>query len=206
MSCDVPSAIDLRQMDDAREWASRAGDRPGRDAMLSRIAEETARRSGPSPRILELGSGPGFLAQRILERIKDADYTAVDFSPAMHALARARLKPFSDRVTFLERSFKSDGWTDGLQPFDIVVTNQAVHELRHKRHAVNLHRQVRGLLGPGGCYLVSDHFFGDGGASDGELFMTKDEQAKALSGAGFADVARIASEGSLVLHTASISR
>jgi predicted methyltransferase len=43
------------------------------------------------------------------------------------------------------------------------MTNQAVHELRHKRHARELHRQVARLLTPGGSYLVCDHFCGPGG-------------------------------------------
>ncbi len=120
----------------------------------------------------------------------------------MHELARARLGSLQERVTFLERSFKSTTWVEGLQPFDIVVTNQAVHELRHKRYAEALHRQVYGVLEQEGSYLVSDHFCGDGGAENGELFMTKDEQQTALSRAGFGSVERVLSEGSLVLHLA----
>ncbi|MEX3009545.1 class I SAM-dependent methyltransferase [Hoeflea sp. TYP-13] len=202
MPHDIPSAIDLRLMEDASKWASNAEQRPGRNAILDRLVEEAGRRAGPDPLILELGSGPGFLAHRMLKEIPQARYTALDFSPAMHALARARVKPFIDRITFLERSFKSDSWAEDLQPFDIVVTNQAVHELRHKRHAKALHQQVHGLLTQEGSYLVSDHFSGDGGLPDTELFMSADEQSNALSEAGFPSVTRIAAEGSLVLHLA----
>ncbi|MDJ0896624.1 MAG: class I SAM-dependent methyltransferase [Alphaproteobacteria bacterium] len=202
MTHEVPSPIDLRQMADAREWASKAEQRPGRSEILDRIAEEAAARAPRQSRILELGSGPGVLAERILQRIHDARYTALDFSPAMHELARARLAPFTDRITFLERSFKAETWTDGLEPFDLVVTNQAVHELRHKRYAAALHRQVHGLLKPDGSYLVSDHVSGDGGLPNAELYMTADEQKRALSGAGFASVTRLMGQGSLVLHAA----
>ena len=39
-----------------------------------------------NPRILELGSGPGFLAQHVLDIIPVSKYVALDFSEAMHQL------------------------------------------------------------------------------------------------------------------------
>ncbi|MCY6380241.1 class I SAM-dependent methyltransferase [Hoeflea prorocentri] len=202
MPNDIPSVIDLRKMDDARNWASKANTRPGRDEILDLIAEETRARASNSSVILELGSGPGFLAERLLSRIDNVNYVALDFSPAMHVLARERLRRFAGRVTFVERSFKSDRWTDGLGPFDVVVTNQAVHELRHKMHATALHRQVRAILKPAGFYLVSDHFHGEGGAQNKDLYMTVTEQTASLRDAGFSSVQKIASAGSLALHCA----
>jgi predicted methyltransferase len=68
----------------------------------------------------------------------------------------------SKHVTFVERSFKEEDWSLGLGPFHCVVTNQAIHELRHKHYASRLHTQVRSLLAPGGLYLVCDHFAGEG--------------------------------------------
>jgi SAM-dependent methyltransferase len=189
-------------MADAREWEATAERRPGRSQMLDRIAQEAGRRTRPGDQILELGSGPGFLAQRVLQRVPDAHYTALDFSGAMHELARARLGPSAARVTFLERSFKSEAWTADLGPFDLVVTNQAVHELRHKRHAPRLHRQVLDVLAPQGCYVVSDHFSGPGGLESTELYMTQDEQVTALQEAGFMSVERLGVAGTLVLHVA----
>ena len=199
---DVPSPIDLRRTSDARDWAAKAERRPGRGEILERIAEEAARLAPAICRVLELGSGPGVLAERLLRRLPQARYSALDFSPAMHDLARARLAPLLERVAFLERSFKSEAWSEGLADFDLVVTNQAVHELRHKRHAPALHRRVHGLLKPAGGYLVSDHFSDPGGLPNAALYMTKAEQKDALLAAGFARVERLAVAGSLALHLA----
>lgn len=199
---DVPSAIDLREMADARKWASSAERRPGRNEMLNRIVDEAAASAPDAPRILELGSGPGFLAQRVFSRLPTARYWALDFSAAMHALARKRLAAHAERATFLVRNFKSDDWPNGLQPFDLVLTNQAVHELRHKSYAEGLHSQVRGLLKPTGTYLMSDHFSDPGGLPNPDLYMTMDEQEQALSAAGFTSVERLAVEGSLALYRA----
>jgi trans-aconitate methyltransferase len=87
-SQDVPSPLEFRDMVDARAWAATAEQRPGRNEILNRITQEAERLTRPGDRILELGSGPGFLAERLLRRLPDAHYTALDFSPAMHELAR----------------------------------------------------------------------------------------------------------------------
>jgi SAM-dependent methyltransferase len=200
---DVPSPIDLRLMADAREWEATAfAKRPARAEFFGEFVAAVAASERPMRRILELGSGPGFLAERILRALPDIDYVALDFSPAMHQLAAQRLGALGSRVRFVERSFKEPGWQNGLGVFDCVVTHQALHELRHKRHAPALHAQVRQLLAPGGCYLVCDHFVGEGGMQDNQLFMTEAEHCAALIEAGFVEVRPLLRKGGLVLHQA----
>jgi hypothetical protein len=121
----------------------------------------------------------------------------------MHDLARARLGPRAARVNLVERNFKEPGWYQGLGPFDAVITNQAVHELRHKRYAAQLHTTVRKVLRPGGLYLVSDHFFGEGGLRNDQLYMTVVEQRDALLNSGFCEVRKMAAAGTLLMHRAS---
>jgi hypothetical protein len=107
------------------------------------------------------------------------------------------------RAEFIERSFKEAGWGSGLGTFQCVVTNQAIHELRNKRHASTLHAQVRTLLGPDGSYLVCDHFVGENGVTNEQLLMTIEEQREALLSAGFRSVRQVLLKGSLVLHHAT---
>jgi SAM-dependent methyltransferase len=91
-SDDVPSPIDLRKVDDAREWAASATHkRPWRAQFFEQFVTELRTMNRAPLRILELGSGPGFLAYHILQAIPVVDYTMLDFSPAMHELARERL-------------------------------------------------------------------------------------------------------------------
>jgi SAM-dependent methyltransferase len=156
-----------------------------------------------NPSILELGSGPGFLAAFLLESLPSLRLTLLDFSAAMHDLARARLKDDIGRVSFLERSFKGSGWAKGLGLFDAVITNQAVHELRHKRYAEALHSQVKELLKSSAPYLVCDHYCGDGGMFNDQLYMTPTEQKQALLSAGYAEARLVAQAGSLVMHRAA---
>ena len=204
MHQDVPSPIDLRSMSDASEWERTATEkRPWRAEFFEKFADELKTLRPPCRRVLELGSGPGFLASHLLDAMPDLHMVLLDFSSAMHELARRRLGPMVSRVDFLEKSFKHADWSDGLQPFDAVVTNQAVHELRHKRYAVELHRQVRSVLGSGGSYLVCNHFYGPDGMTNDQLYMTIEEQKTALETAGFASVREVLKKGGMVLHRAS---
>jgi len=79
--------------------------------------------------VLELGSGPGWLVQRILES----------------------LGPLAHRVRFVESDFTKPDWHAGLPKYHAVVTLQAVHELRHKRHAASFYKAAGSLLLSGGC-------------------------------------------------------
>jgi ubiquinone/menaquinone biosynthesis C-methylase UbiE len=154
-------------------------------------------------RVLELGSGPGFLASHLLSTLPHMRMVLFDFSVAMHELARQRLGPMASRVEFVASSFKDPDWVNGLLHFDAVVTNQAVHELRHKRHAGELHKQVKAVLRPGGSYLVCDHFFGKGGMTNDRLYMTVDEQRVAIKSAGYTSVRQNLLKGGMVLHHAN---
>jgi SAM-dependent methyltransferase len=202
---DVPISMDFREQEVAVKWAEAAmAVRPWRAEFFDAFAREIASASVGRPcRILELGSGPGFLAERILGSCPAVSYLAVDFSAAMHELARQRLSAFTERVQLVERNLRDEGWSEGLGEFDFAVTHQAVHELRHKRYAQALHEQVRECLRRAGTYLVCDHFLGEGGMSNGQLYMTVQEQRDALLSSGFSKVEQVLLKGGLVLHRAT---
>jgi SAM-dependent methyltransferase len=205
MFSDVPSPIDLRRAEDARQWAELAmSRRPWRAEFFAAFAAAIGPCfSGDKRRVLELGSGPGFLAEHLLRTHPDLTYVAFDFSSAMHELAVQRLGTLAERVRFIERSFGDIAWAHDLGEFEFVVTHQAVHELRHKHRALTLHMQVRELLVPQGSYLVCDHFIGEGGMSDDQLYMSVAEQRHALLAAGFERVEQVLLKGGLVLHRAT---
>lgn len=202
MAEDVPSPIDLSTLADALAWEASASERPGRVQMLEAFVIEL-QKSKPSA-ILELGSGPGFLAERILNALPEVSYAALDFSAVMHDLARSRLGARGQQVTWIERDFRSAGWSRDLPKFPAIVTLQAVHELRHKNRAAALHARVRDLLAPGGSYLMCDHWCGDGGMANSELYMSLDEHAAALASAEFDNFERVMRAGTLVFFRATI--
>ena len=142
---DVPSPIDFKNSTNAQEWERTAQIRPGRPEIFQAFAVELRKIARSRMDILELGSGPGFLAAHLLQEMLHIRMSLLDFSSAMHNLAQQRLGKDVDRVRFVERNLKEPGWEQGLGAFDAVITNQAVHELRHKRHAVKIHTTVKSL-------------------------------------------------------------
>jgi SAM-dependent methyltransferase len=139
----VPSPIDLRDASDAQAWADGAESaRPGRSQIRARIADEVARLPAGA-RVLELGSGPGFLAEEILVRCPNlARYTLFDFSPPMLVMSCSRLSRFA-QAEFVEGDFKAPRWPLALsRPYDAVLAMQAVHEVRHKLHGDRRSRRL----------------------------------------------------------------
>jgi hypothetical protein len=120
----------------------------------------------------------------------------------MHLLARERLGVLVDRVRFVEADFRTSAWTVGLPMFDAIVSVQAVHELRHKKHAPGLYQAIRELLRSGGIFLMCDHFVGHGGMIDTSLYMNVEEHDEALRASGFNRVKMLSQKGGLVLFRA----
>lgn len=204
MQPEIPSPIDLRDPATAADWADSAlVKRPWRPEFFQAFADTILKQfPAGAVRILELGSGLGFLAQHLLQALPKSQYLALDFSAAMHALARQRIGLGTEHIQFLERDFLSADWWQGLGVFDVVVTMQAVHELRHKTRATALHQQVKNLLQGDGYYLLCDHHTDAGGMQNTELYMSVAEQRSALEAAGFSQVELLLNKGGLALHQA----
>ena len=182
--------------------------RPWRSAIRDHIASQIAALR-PRARVLELGSGPGLLAERVLQRCPDLErYTLLDFSEPMLALSRERLSALPAAslavASFVRASFKSDDWPRCAGgPFDCVVSMQAVHELRNKRHAPGLYAQVHGTLTVPGLVLICDHTPFDDSAKSTALYMTREEQQHALTSAGFTGVHVELEANGLILYAGS---
>ncbi len=194
---DVPIRVDFRDAATARAWVEETRiKRPFRPRFFAAFCEALV--ASPKLRILELGSGPGQLAREILVHCDVQHYVALDFSPAMHAIAAEHLGELAHQVTFVTRDFREPGWTEGLGTFDAVVTLQAAHETRHRRHLVPLLTRARTLLEPGGTLLYADHYL-DPDTKLRTLMLEREDQPRSLERAGFAGVELRYEEGSMAL-------
>src|SRR5690349_5611539 len=97
--------------------------------------------------ILELGTGTGETARRLLARYPDASLRGIDASSGMLAVARAALADFRVRLSVARLE---DPLPAG--PFDLVVSVLAVHHLDGSGKAGLFHR-VAAALRPGGRFV-----------------------------------------------------
>lgn len=194
---DVPIRVDFRDPATARTWIEETRiKRPYRPRFFAAFCAALAPRA--KLRVLELGSGPGQLAREILIHCDVQTYAALDFSPAMHEIAAEYLGELARRVTFVTRDFREPAWPEGLGTFDAVVTLQAAHETRHKRHLVPLLERARTVLAPSGVLLYADHYLTDETKLPG-LAPARGDQPLALERAGFVDVELRYEEGTMAL-------
>jgi len=197
---DVPSTENLESADGARAWADTADrKRPLRLQIREAITDEL-RTMPPGARVLELGSGPGFLAEHVLSRCPHlASYTLFDFSEPMLDMSRQLVERFPSAM-FVLGDFRTDVWTQLVAgPYEAVVSMQAVHEVRHKRHIPHLYRQIHDLLVPSGTFVIADRTPEDDSSRSSALFMTDREQLQALADAGFGDPRLLMSGDALAL-------
>jgi L-threonylcarbamoyladenylate synthase len=101
-------------------------------------------------RMLELGTGTGETAGRLLRRHPDATLVGIDVSDAMLAVARDRLD--QERASLVIARLE-DPLPDG--PFDLVASALAVHHLPSADKRA-LFAQVRSALAAGGRFVLAD--------------------------------------------------
>ena len=201
---EVPSDHDFFDPAYVKHWSdSITRYRPERKKLFKAFVAEAARmKDGLS--VFELGCGPGFLAEALLENCDIARYTLIDFSPEMLKLSQSRLAKFKERVVFIQADFKKENWTDAVAAgFDLIVSLQAVHELRHASRIPTLYSQLYELLVPGGKILICDHVNSPSlSAHRAAHFMTVDEHLSTFKNIGFINAREICPAADLSLMAA----
>jgi ubiquinone/menaquinone biosynthesis C-methylase UbiE len=106
-----------------------------------------------SPSILEIGPGPGHLAERLLDLLPGARWTGIDSDPAMLAAADAKLRRrgLMERATLVEADVAALPFED--TGFDLVVTSFSAHHWPDPRAGF---AEIRRVLRPCGSALVFD--------------------------------------------------
>jgi tRNA (cmo5U34)-methyltransferase len=119
---------------------------PSYDQLQDRLADATA--DVQAETVLDLGSGTGVTAARVLSRHPRATLIGIDSSPDMLSHAR-RAVP---RAHFVEGRLE-DPLPVG--PFDLVVSAFAIHHLASAAKA-DLFKRVAGALRPPGRFVLCD--------------------------------------------------
>ncbi len=132
--------------------------RPEREAIFAEFVRQVNNFDKAELSILEIGSGPGLLAERLLKKCSIRRYFLFDFSPFMLDLSRKRLLRFTDKeIHFKNGDFKKPEWFRVLpKDFDCIVSLQAIHEAGDNQEITRVCKDLKQLLKPSGLILVTD--------------------------------------------------
>jgi tRNA (cmo5U34)-methyltransferase len=112
---------------------------------------EAAARAVPphARRIVDLGTGTGGLAARVLSRVPRATVIGIDADAGMLAVAARRLR---GRATLVRGTFLRAP----LPAADAIVASFALHHVRTRSAKARLYRRARAALRPGGVLVSAD--------------------------------------------------
>ncbi len=132
---------------------------PGREERFAVIVDAVRVHCGDAPRVLDLGSGPGSLAMRIVRAIPGAAAVAVDRDPVLLEIGRRALGG-ENRLRFAEGDLGAPNLPELGSGFDAAVSTTALHWL-DRDGLRRLSRSLAVMLRPGGLFLNGDRHYGD---------------------------------------------
>ena len=140
----VVKFFDERAEDYSREYDDET---PGGYALRVRRQRVLMLFDQPGGRVLDVGCGPGVMAQDLVD--KGCDFWGLDPSSKMIEIGRRRF-PENDHIHFLSGDAMGLGLPDGL--FDAVLCMGVIDALPDRRQAV---REMLRVLKPGGTLIVT---------------------------------------------------
>ena len=107
--------------------------------------------------IVELGIGPGYLADHLLRAMPGIRYFGVDFSAPMLDIARQRLGQHSKRATYVQADLVKDRWWRDIPvPVNAIVSTWALHDLGSQENVETVYRNCSQTLINNGLLLNGD--------------------------------------------------
>ena len=138
-----------------QEWVNKDSRRAAeRDAQFNAALSWLSVFVSGQSRLMDLGCGPGTLAEKLLTAFPEMHVICSDGSDEMLKLARQRLDSYGNRVSYAQADFGADNWTASLpRQLDGVVSARAIHNLRKLKLIGPVYGQIHELLRPGGVFM-----------------------------------------------------
>ena len=152
---------------------------PHYDEMIATGIEVLAALAPGAERVLDLGGGTGALSCAVLDGLPAVRVTVLDVDTDMLGVARDRLAPYGNRVSFREGSF-----LDPLPAADIVVASLSLHHVHDLSTKTELYRSIHNALSPGGALLNLDAAVTEGSRLNALVF---DRMAARMGDHGIGD-------------------
>jgi cyclopropane fatty-acyl-phospholipid synthase-like methyltransferase len=172
-----------------RGWASRFVPTAPRLQLFDMILAEVEKLGKPDAHVVELGTGPGYMARHILERNDHISFEALDFSDVFFDVARETIADLCHRVTFTNADLMDQSWPRKLtrQP-DAIISTWALHDLGGQQPVADVYARSFETLPSGGLLVNGDFIKPDGTDWDYEPGRFEiDRHLDFLRAAGFKD-------------------
>jgi len=141
----------------AEEWAKKFSPSPARMDLFETMLQSIRQLEANDFHIVELGIGPGFLAEFLLSRLENITYEGIDCSAPMRQIAAKRLEKFKNRITFTAADLTDPNWIKEVsQSPKVVVTTWALHDLFTQDNIHSVYQNTYQLLESGGIFLNGD--------------------------------------------------
>lgn len=194
MSGFVGAQHEFHDAEFVRGWASRFVPTEPRLQLFDMILDQVNALGKEAPHVVELGTGPGYMARHILERHAAMTYEALDFSEVFFDVARETIGDLVPRVTFTNADLMDQAWPQKLsrQP-DAIISTWALHDLGGRDPVADVYARCYEALPAGGVLVNGDFIKPDGTSWDYEPGRFEiDIHLDFLRKAGFSDPKSIA--------------
>ncbi len=170
---------DWNSPDYVEDWAQRQRRNEGlRARQFTLMAELIPFDSDAAFRFMDVGCGYGALSKYLLEAFPRATAVCHDGSAAMADLGGERMKDLEGRFEYVVSDFSQKEWSRVAGgEFDLVVSCNAIHNVRVGDVIRDIYEEICGRLRPGGRFFNLDR----GSA-------TPEDQIAWFRSAGFQDV------------------
>lgn len=140
----------------AKGWADKFEPTPDRLDLFETILLGIEQLGKSDTHVLELGIGPGYLADFLLSAKDSITYQGFDFSAPMLEIAENRLKAHLSRVSFSQVDLLTT-WSElGIQQPQIIVSTWSLHDLMSEENIQHAYQEAFKLLPIGGVILNGD--------------------------------------------------
>ena len=117
---------------------------------------------------LDLGSGPGSLSRRLLDRFPRARCLAIDLDPVLLAIGQGAFVALDDRLRWIKADLVKDDWSAQIReaatawgppdpdaPLDAALSSSVLHHLAGDQ-LIGVYQRLWELVRPGGVLLNGD--------------------------------------------------
>ena len=137
----IEALHEFHNKDFSEQWANKFSPTEARLDLFETISKHII--NDKEYRVLELGIGPGYLANHLLSNHDNIQYEGLDFSESMLEIAKQRNTAFVDRMVFTRADLINEVWINKIinRP-NIVVSTWALHDLFSKKNIQNVYKSV----------------------------------------------------------------